>query len=156
VVAGKGPLLSDSPEKTLSIQIDVFNDPVADVFCSHNGGTIGVTDGLMPEANPQDGTAACKVLDCRHTDTRILRPARTGGDDQVTRRKGFQLCKRNFIIPDDPNGFTGKAGKILVQVIGKRIIVIYDDDHRVPPDRAVRRAATFSFVSSHSRSGVDA
>src|SRR6185369_854033 len=87
-------------------------------------------DGLMSQANAKQRYLAGKMPDQRNRDSRLLRRAGARGEKNPFRAHGFHLRRSYLVIPphlDLGTQFT----QILDQVIGKRIVVVEDENHKL-------------------------
>jgi hypothetical protein len=86
----------------------------------------------MTETNPEKGNPALKLPDERNGYTGIIGCARTGRNDDFIGSSPDNLFNAYFIVSENVNRGTGFSD-ILDKVIGKRIIIVYDENHAEPP-----------------------
>jgi hypothetical protein len=94
----------------------------------HHLAAKGKPHGLVPQANPQQGNPAGKMLDHRHGDPGFARTARPRRNDQIVGRQTFDLGQGDLVIAKHFDLLT-QDPEILDQVIGKRIIVVDHQQH---------------------------
>ena len=122
-----------------------------------NGGAKGSTNGLVSQADPQDGDLMPQGGRHLHGDPRVLRPPRAGGEDDPFRLQRPDLFHRQFIVSNDLNVRTELAGQ-LIEVIGKAVIVVNQQDHSstsCASSSALRDARALFIHSSNSCSGTE-
>ena len=99
------------------------------------GGAIALADGLVAQAYAQNGNAGAEETDGIHADACVFRTAGTGGDKEGLRVHFFQLRKAQCIVPDDFD-IRIEASCQLIEVIGKAVIVINQNNHLSSPPSA--------------------
>ena len=88
----------------------------------------GGADGLMPQTDPQQRNLLSEFPGRGHGDSRVLRPARTGGEDDPVRLQRPDFLQGHFIVPDHADVRIQLADE-LKQVIGKTVIIINQQRH---------------------------
>ncbi len=129
VVTREDILLADGAEKSLAVEVDFFGDAVLDELGLHNLCTEGVTDGLVAEANTQNRELAGKVLDGFDGDTRIFGATRARAHDEAARGELFDVGDGAFAATEYADFFGGDFCNGLVDIVGKGIVVVDNDDH---------------------------
>ena len=89
-------------------------------------------DRLMSQANAQQGHLAGKMADQRNSDSGFLGRARAGREHDPLRTHGLHLGRRHLVVAPHLD-LRPQFTQILHQVVGKRIVVVEDENHR--PDR---------------------
>src|SRR6202012_6261827 len=87
-----------------------------------------LSKALMTETNAQNRQALIKMINQRQRNPRILWAFGAGRNHQVFRCEFLNVCNRNLIIFKG-NHMLAKAGKILDQIVSKRIVIIYNNQH---------------------------
>lgn len=88
----------------------------------------GGADSLMAEAHTQDRFLSREILKQFNADAGLLRRTRPGRNHDVGRIAVFNFFAGNLIVTPHLNGFAQFA-EILDQVVGKRIVIVEDEDH---------------------------
>src|SRR5260370_11095414 len=113
----------------------------ADDFAAERG-----ANGLMAEADTQDGKLSGEALDQLDGNARFLRRARAGRNHDAFRFAADNFFDGDFVVAMHFDLATQLA-EILRQVIGERIVVVEKKNHEAFPDR-FPRCALSSAVSS--------
>jgi hypothetical protein len=88
-------------------------------------------EGLMPKADAEHGDLAGEVLDGVRGNTVVFeRFARSGRDNEMGRVEGNELVYRHLVITEDFD-IRAEFAEILDEVVGKGVIVIDEDEHKV-------------------------
>jgi hypothetical protein len=95
---------------------------------SDNVSTKCRADGLVPEANPENGYFAGKTADRFDADSRLLRGTRAGRYYDPLRPKSFNVEQGNLIIPPNYH-LRAQFTQVLDKVVGKGIVVVEDENH---------------------------
>ena len=77
----------------------------------------------MTQADAEDRQLSGEIPDCRNTDSRVLRPARTRGKDQRFRLHRFDLLQCTVIVSDHFDLRLHRTDQ-LIQIVRKTVIVI--------------------------------
>ncbi len=85
-------------------------------------------DGLVPEANAENGHFAGEVPNQINTDARLLRRAGAGGNHDAPGSHFLELGDGDLIIAANFN-LGAQFSEILNQVVGKRVVVVENEDH---------------------------
>ena len=153
----KGCFRTAPEQRAVQIESDLGLLPVHQRLGVGNGGAKGGADGLVPQTDPQNGDLMPQGGHHLHGDSRVLRPPRAGGEDDP-----FRLMRPNFfcgllIIADDPDIRLEFPNK-LVQIVGKTVIVVDQQDHSsasCASSSALRDARALFIHSSNSCSGTE-
>src|SRR5688572_10565761 len=89
-------------------------------------------DRLVAETNTQDRHATRKPVDHGQRDTGTVRCSGAGRNKYLFRRKRFDFAHRYLVVPENLH-FGAEFAQVLDEVIGKGIVVVYDEQHRVRP-----------------------
>ncbi len=92
----------------------------------------GLADGLMAQAHSQDGKFPFQLPEGRFADPCIAGPARPRGQDQMVRMELPDALHCNGIIPDHPD-VRIQGTHVLIQIVGKAVVVVDDQFHFMPP-----------------------
>ena len=115
-------------------------------------------DGLVPQADAQNREPPAQLPDHLDADACIFRPAGAGGEDNARRVQRGNLFHRHGVVADDPDVRFQRTDE-LVQVIGKAVIVIDQQDHASSASSACSMARTTAFAllmhSRYSLSGTE-
>ena len=84
----------------------------------------------MSQADAENWCLAREVANQIDADAGVLRRAGTGGDHDALRLHRVNLCNCDLIVATHLD-FGTKFPKILNQVIGKGIVVVENEDHRL-------------------------
>ncbi len=129
VVTREDVLLADGAEESLAVEVDFFGDAVLDELGLHDLGAEGITDGLVTEANAENRELAGEVLDGFDGDARVFGAARARAHDEAARIQLFDVGDGAFAATEHADFFVGDFGNGLVDIVGKGIVVVDNDDH---------------------------
>ncbi|VAU69152.1 Uncharacterised protein [Klebsiella pneumoniae] len=93
-----------------------------------NGGAKDLRNGLVTQADAQNRQFARIVLDYRQRDAGLRRGTRPGRNHDFLRCQRVNVIQRDLIVTAD-NHLCPQLAKILVEVPGKGIIVINQQNH---------------------------
>src|SRR5207244_11774264 len=89
-------------------------------------------DRLVHEAYAQDRRPPGEVADQLRRDPRLLRRTRPGRDDDPLRPQRLHLRHADLVVPPHLHR-RPQLAQVLVEVVGERVVVIEQQDHRAPP-----------------------
>jgi hypothetical protein len=89
-------------------------------------------DGLMPEANAENGNFAGEMANQIDADACILGRAGSGRDYDVLGRQLFDSSDGNLVVTANFD-LGSEFPKILDQVVGKRVVIVENEDHGGSP-----------------------
>jgi len=89
----------------------------------HDAPAKGLADGLMSQADTQDGDPAGEGLDHLHRNTRLVGGTGPGGDDDLVGLHLLDLSAGDFVIAKYPD-FNSQLTKVLHQVVGEGVVVV--------------------------------
>ncbi|OQA63626.1 MAG: hypothetical protein BWY39_00772 [Spirochaetes bacterium ADurb.Bin269] len=119
VVAGKGSLRADCAEHAPAVETHFLGDAVLDELGADDLAAEGAADRLMAEADAEHRNFAGEMPDRFDADAGVLGTAGSGRNDQSARGELFKIGDRDAVVPDDADFLAGKAGEVLVHVIGE-------------------------------------
>src|SRR5438552_6673036 len=99
--------------------------------CSHNSGTIDLSDGLVTQTDAEDGKTTIGELDEFHADSCLVWSARTRRENYGlgVQRKRF---RRGQIVVSAYDNFSAQLSEIVEQVVGKAVVVIDQKQQNAP------------------------
>ena len=117
-----------------------------------------LTDGLMPQTDTEKGDAARQLPHSRLADAGLRRPAGAGGEDQMAGGQAADLFHTQLIVAHYPNVGVEAADE-LIEIVGKAVIVIDQQNHRSASFCASSSAFTTALAllihSKYSFSGTE-
>ena len=105
----------------------------------------GPTDCRVPQAPPQEGQPTGQRQAARPTYSGVRRPARSGGQDQMAGGQRPNLLHRHRVVSHHPD-VRANAPHQLVQVVGKAVVVVNEQNHRSLSFWASSRARTTAWA----------
>jgi len=93
-----------------------------------NASAEGGSNGLMSQANAEQWDSPREVADELDADAGFLRSAGAGRDHDPLGTEPFDFLYRNLVVPPHLD-LRAQFSQILDQVVGKRIVVVEDEDH---------------------------
>ncbi len=156
VVPREGRRCSNGAKEAVPIQVNLFRLSVDNPLCRNDARAVGGGNGLVPQADPQDGRGGPVAADNLDGDAGVLRAARSRRDDDPRRIQGAHLLRRDRIVPDDSDFLLRELLQVLIEVVRKGIVVIDQENHGYTSTPiAAARAASLAWVSSNSFSGTE-
>src|SRR5579862_1879088 len=128
VVARAGQRRGESGKDAFSIVVYGTGFAVHQVLGTDNFAAEGFADRLVAEAYAQDGGLAGHVADERNQDPRFAGCAGTGGKQNAIRVQCFDVFHGELVVAADFNPGS-KLAQVLDKVVGKRVVVVEDEDH---------------------------
>src|SRR5579875_63095 len=128
MVARSYEVLWQFAKNRLAVMVNCAGLTVHRFFSANDFGAEGFADGLMPEANSEDGNCAGEALNDGHTDSGLAWSARPGRNNDLLRPHIFNFTHADFIVSADFE-LLAELTEVLRQIIGKRIVVIDYQDH---------------------------
>ena len=92
----------------------------------HDAAAEGFADGLVAEADAEQGNLAGKLLDRRQRHAGLRRCARPRGNHQIIRLQAGDLGQRDGVVAEDLD-LLPEFAEILDQVVGEAVVVV---DHQ--------------------------
>jgi hypothetical protein len=90
-----------------------------------------VANALVAKTNSKCWNAGAEAPDDLVGQSAFAGRAGTGGDEDALGLQGLQLFKRDLVVSENPH-FDLHLAQILDEVIGKRVVVVYDQQHDWP------------------------
>ena len=156
MIPGHRCLLRHAP-----VQRAVRIEPGHGLLAVHQAGgvghlaAVGQADRLVPEADAQGRDLPADRGRRLHDDPRVLRPPRPGRQDDVIRPELPDFLHGHRVVADHPDVRVQRADE-LVEVVGKAVVVIDQQDHIVTASSSARSEARALFRhSSYSFSGTE-
>jgi len=134
----------ETPEQGAPVMVDVGCLSVENGRGPHHAASEGHTDGLVPEADPQERRLPCHLLHKRHRDAGPGRSSRPRRNDNALVAGGRDLPDADGVVPDDVR-LRAQLAQVLDEVVGEGIVVVQNQDPLCPPSDGVRAQGTGSF-----------
>ena len=128
MVAGAGHGAGDSGEDGLAVVRDAAGFAVHELRGADDVASEGCADGLVAEADSEDGPLAGEALNERDENAGVLRRAGAGREHEPLGREGFDLVDRELIVAADDH-FGAEFAHVLHQVVGEGVVVVENKDH---------------------------
>ena len=126
VVAGCDQGVGQALEQVLLLVPDRGSLAVHDSVRPSNSGPERLPDTLVPEANPEEGLDPGPLCNGGETDAGLVGGAGSWGKDESIEGSCLDLIKWLEVIAHDL-ALSAKFTEILYQVIGKGIVIVYDE-----------------------------
>lgn len=101
----------------------------------------GGADGLVAQAHAQNRDTVAQGLYGFDDDARILRPAGAGGENNSFRGQGLDLRDGQLIVADNLDVRLNGPDK-LIEIVGKTVVVVDQQNHKSASFRARSKAST--------------
>ncbi len=121
---------------------------------AHDRRAVGDADRLVPKADPQHRDRWTQPLHELDADARLLRPGRSGRDDDGVGPLRVDLVDRDLVVARDGD-IGADAGEQLHEVVGERVVVVEQEDLHASPPMAASMEAALAATSAASRSGTE-
>ncbi|CAE1151093.1 protein of unknown function [Serratia sp. Tan611] len=95
---------------------------------AHHIGAECLPQCLMPQTDTENRQLTGKMRNGRQRNTGLVRRAGAGGDHQMLRRQPVNIGQLQFIIALYQH-LGAKLAKVLIKVVGKRVVVIDQQQH---------------------------
>ena len=128
MIARGSEWLGEFSKNTLPAVLDFTGLAVEKFGSANDFAAEGSTDGLMTKADTEDGTFSCQFFDKLDRNTRFLRSAGAGRDNDAFWFATRDFFDRNFIVAMDFYR-AAKFAEILGEVVGKGIVVVEEKNH---------------------------
>ena len=128
VIAGCGHGLGRVAEERFAIVLDLAGLAMHKLMRPDHVAAERRTNRLMPQANAQHRKLPSKVPDQFNADAGLLRRTGARRDNDAFRTHGFNL-RRSYLVIAAHLYLLSQFSQILHQVVGKRIVIIEDEDH---------------------------
>ncbi|MNS38342.1 hypothetical protein D3C72_705880 [compost metagenome] len=123
MVAGDPQRILESLEYPLPRMADEGRLAVHHLTGTHHPGAERLSQGLVAEADAENGYLTGKTGDGRQRDARLVRRAGTGRDHQMAWGKPGYLFQTQLVVAPDHHVLP-QGAKILHQVPGKGVVVV--------------------------------
>ena len=148
VISGCLEGICDSTIDAAAVVVDPGGLAVHDPAGPHNLGSQRVPDALMAEADAEQGGRGGESRHDVIRDSCLNRSARTRRDDQVAGREPGDLVDRALVVAHDLEvDRCVDLAEALDEVVGKRVVVVYQKDHTQIARRGVQTARKEEFAS---------
>jgi hypothetical protein len=133
VVAGAGHRGGDVFKDGPAVVLDLAGLAVHELGSADYVAAEGCTDGLMAEADAEDGddggdSGAGKVLDEPDADAGVLRSAGAGRDEDAVGMQGFDFGGGELVVAADDH-LGAQLAHVLDEVVGEGVVVVEDEYH---------------------------
>src|SRR5436190_4494120 len=144
VIARRGERIGQAAKNALAVMLDFVRLAVHQPFGPHDHAAGGLTDRLMAKTDAEDRQLAEKSLDAFDRNAGFARRAGTGRDNQVAGLFGGDLVASNLIITMDLD-FDRRVDftQPLDEVVGERVVVVDEQDHRAKIGGQEVRASSY-------------
>jgi len=119
VVPGEVGRRGHAPEHSLAVHADGLHLPVDDLLGPDDLTPEGVADGLVAQANPQQGHHASKRPNHVDHAARLLRPPGTRRQDDGLRSQRPDAGHVDGVVAHHQHLFVGQFAEVLVDVVSK-------------------------------------
>src|SRR4051794_35114557 len=115
----------------------------------HYGGPERGSDRLVTKTDAEHGYLACQLLDHRDAYAGLSRGAWPRRDDNSFKvaQPRFDLVNSDLVVTNDFHLYS-KFGDELVQVVGKRVVVIYEQNHETASAISIDSASSMARTSA--------
>jgi len=128
VIAGAGERGVQPFEDAFAIMFDAAGFAVHQVAGAHDLAAEGFADGLMAKTYAKNRNFAGHVANERNQNASLGRCARAGREQDAVGLERGNLLDGEFIVAMDLD-LGAQFSKILDEVVGKRIVVVENEDH---------------------------
>ena len=128
VVAGAGERSGQAGEDALAVVRDGAGFAVHEVLGADDLAAEGLADGLVAEADAEDGDFAGHVPDERHEDAGFAGRAGAGREQNAFGLECLDLFDGQLVVAADFDLCTQLA-EVLDEVVGEGVVVVEDEDH---------------------------
>jgi len=162
MVARGGEGIGQLAENILVVVMDLAGFAVKKFWSADNLAAKRHANGLMTEADAEDGKFSGEALDQLDRNARLLRGAGAGRDDDALRLTANNLLHSDLVVAMHFDGATQFA-EVLREVVGERIVVVEKQNHdgfsvrfpRCALSSALSKAFDLFTLSSYSPWGVE-
>ena len=130
VVAGAGERGGQSGEDAMAVVGDRAGFAVHEFGCTDDLAAEGGSDGLMTEADAENGRFARHALDERHEDAGFLRRAGAGRKQDSFGMERLDLVDGKLVVAANDH-LRAEFTEVLNEVVGEGIVVVENEDHAV-------------------------
>jgi hypothetical protein len=119
---------SKTGEDALAVVLDLAGLAVHQALGADHLAAEGLADGLMAQANSKDGHFAGHVADQRNQNAGLAGRARAGREQNALGLERLDLFDGQFVVAMDLD-LGAQFSQVLHKVVGKRIVVVEDENH---------------------------
>ena len=116
-------------EDSAAVVLDARCFAVHDTLGTDDASTVRFADGLMTEADAEDGNRASPATDCVDGDPRLRRSARSGGQHDGVRGELADFIDGDRVVATHVDVRT-ELPEVLHEVVGEGVVVVDDEQHR--------------------------
>ncbi len=124
VIAGAGNRIGQLAEHALVVVVNRRDFAVHQRFGAYGVAAEGLADGLMAEADAHNRQFAGEMADGVYRNTGFFGGAGAGADNEIVGRECGDFVEGDVVVAAHHH-FLAEFGKILHDVVGKRIVVVY-------------------------------
>src|SRR6516165_9918517 len=128
MIAGAGHWARDAGEECATVVDDFAGLAVHELRSAHDVAAERRADGLVSQADAEDGQFAGEVLDERDADARLLRRARARREQNAVGMKRLDFLWRELVVPAHRH-LGAKFTHVLHQVVGEGVVVVENENH---------------------------
>ena len=121
-------ILREAAKNRFAVVMNFAGLTVHDFFRADDFATERVADGLMAEADAENGNFAGEVLDDGHAQTRFARRAGAGRNNDAFGAHAGDFVECDFVVAADFELLPHLA-EVLRQVVGERVVVVEEQNH---------------------------
>jgi len=141
VVARGGERIGQLAENVLTVVMNLAGLAVEKFWGANDFSAKSGADGLVSETNTEDGEFSGEAFDEFDGDASFLRRARTRRNHNALGLAACNFLDGDFVVAMHFDGAT-KFAEILREVVGKRVVVVQQQNHRYFPGPLPRAAAS--------------
>ena len=130
VIASCGQRGGNSAKNGLAVVFDQAGLAVHQCFCAYDVAAKSRADGLMTEADSEQGNFAGEMANQIDADAGVLGRAGTGRNQDTIGVERSDLADREFIVTAYLD-LGAELPQILDEVVGERVVVVEDEYHEV-------------------------
>lgn len=128
MVARGFEILREAAKNRLAVVMNFAGFAVHDFFRADDFAAERIADGLMAEANTEDGNFAGEALDDGHAQAGFARRARAGRNNDALRAHARDFVESDFVVAAHGE-FLSELAEVLRQVVSERIVVVDEQNH---------------------------
>ena len=128
MVARSGEGARKAMKNGFAIVADLAGLAVHEAGCADDAAAKGLADGLMAEADAQNGKLAGETANQFDADAGFARSAGAGRNDDALGAEGGDLVESDLVVAADEE-LLAHLAEDLGQVVGERIIIVDEEEH---------------------------
>src|SRR5256712_426135 len=149
MVARRRKRVRQLPENSLAVVLDLARLAVKKLRGADDSPSERRPDRLMPQANSKNRKLRGEALDEFHGNACLLRRARARRNHDLLRPAAGNLFHGDLVVAVHLH-LASQFAQILRQVVGKRVVVVEQQDHRDFPRGAMPCAVSHAAISAHA------